>query len=240
MRNVIVTGGSRGLGLGIVQQLQTSGYRVLAISRKPSPHLDALIHASNGTIHFSPCDLGEIHQLQPLIKSLRQQHGPIFGLVNNAGISHEGALAMMPVSQIDQLLRVNLLSPIVLSKYVVRQMMADGGGRIVNLSSITAFTGYTGLAAYSATKAALLGFTQSLAREVGSFNITVNCIAPGFVATDLTHGADGDFMARIARRSALKRLTEVSDIANAVEYFLSDKAKNITGTHLTVDAGSTA
>ena len=146
----------------------------------------------------------------------------------------------MPVSQIEQLVRVNTVSPIVLTKSVVRSMMADGGGRIVNLSSITAFTGYSGLSVYSATKASLLGFSRSLAREVGRMGINVNSIAPGFIDTDMTQGLKEEQRQQIERRSALKRLADLDDVANAVEFLLSDKAKNITGTVLTVDAGSTA
>jgi 3-oxoacyl-[acyl-carrier protein] reductase len=128
----------------------------------------------------------------------------------------------------------------VMTKYVVRSMMADGGGRIVNMSSITAFTGYSGLSVYSATKASLLAFTRSLAREVGRMGVNVNAVAPGFVDTDMTHTLKDEHREQVIRRSALRRLVDVEDVANAVEFLLSDRAKNITGTVLTVDAGSTA
>jgi len=127
-----------------------------------------------------------------------------------------------------------------MSKNVLRSMMADGGGRIVNIASIVATTGYSGLAVYSATKASLVGFTRSLAREVGKMNVTVNAVAPGFVDTDMTQGLKDEQREQIVRRSALRRLVEVGDVASAVEFLLSDGAKNITGTVLTVDAGNTA
>jgi 3-oxoacyl-[acyl-carrier protein] reductase len=146
----------------------------------------------------------------------------------------------MPNSQIEQLVRVNTISPIVLTKYVVRTMMADGGGRIVNLSSITAFTGYSGLSVYGATKASLIGFSKSLAREAGRMGVNVNSVAPGFVNTDMTRDLKDEQRQQIERRSALKRLADIDDVVNAVEFLLSDKAKNITGTVLTVDAGNTA
>jgi 3-oxoacyl-[acyl-carrier protein] reductase len=128
----------------------------------------------------------------------------------------------------------------VLTKFIVRSMMADGSGRIVNLSSIVASTGYSGLSVYGATKSSLIGFSRSLAREVGRMGVTVNCVAPGFIHTDMTESITEEQRQQIERRSALKRLADVDDVANAVEFLLSDKAKNITGTVITVDAGSTA
>jgi 3-oxoacyl-[acyl-carrier protein] reductase len=146
----------------------------------------------------------------------------------------------MPTSQIEQLVRVNTISPIVLTKYAVRSMMADGGGRIVNIASIVASTGYSGLSVYGATKASLVGFTRSLAREVGRMGVNVNSVAPGFVDTQMTKGLTEEQRQQIARRSALRRLTEIDDVANAVAFLLGSKSKNITGTVLTVDAGNTA
>lgn len=244
MRNVIVTGGSRGLGLGIACKLTAAGYRVIAIARRETPQLRAAMeeaeHRNPDSFHFAPFDLSEIEGIADLVKTARKRFGPLHGLVNNAGISFEGVLASMPDSQIEELLRVNTLSPIVLTKSVVRWMMADGSGRIVNIASITAFTGYARLSVYSATKASMIGFTRSLAREVGRAGITVNSIAPGFVATDMTRGLTEEQRDRIVRRSALRRLPDIEDVANTVEFLLSDKAKNITGTVVTVDAGNTA
>jgi 3-oxoacyl-[acyl-carrier protein] reductase len=123
---------------------------------------------------------------------------------------------------------------------VVRSMLADGGGRIVNIASITASSGYSGLSVYSASKAALIGFTRSLAREVGRMGVNVNSVAPGFVDTEMTRELSEEDRERIVRRSSLRRMTEVDDVANAVEFLLSCKSKSITGTVLTVDSGSTA
>jgi 3-oxoacyl-[acyl-carrier protein] reductase len=244
MRNVVVTGGSRGLGLGIARRLVASGYRVLAIARRENKELcEARAEAETstpGSFVFHAFDLSETGKFPALVSHLRRGYGSIYGLVNNAGIGFDGSLALMPPSQIEQLLLINTISPILLTRSVVRSMMADGGGRIVNMASVTAFSGYSGLSVYSATKAALVGFTRSLAREVGRAGITVNAVAPGFVSTDLTHAMTDEQRQNIERRSALKRLIDVEDVANAVEFLLSDKAKNITGAVLTVDAGSTA
>jgi len=244
MRNVVVTGGSRGLGLGIARRLTAAGYRAIAIARKETNQLtlamEEVERARTGSLRFVPFDLTEIADIPQLVKRLRGEFGPIYGLVNNAALGTDGALALMPVSQIEQLVRLNTLSPIVLTKYVVRAMMADGGGRIVNVASIIGFTGYSGLSVYAATKASMLGFTRSLAREVGKLGVNVNAIAPGFVDTEMTHGLGEEHRQQIVRRSALRRLPEVEDIAHAVEFLLGATAKNITGTVLTVDAGNTA
>ena len=244
MRNVVVTGGSRGLGLGIVRRLAAAGYSAVVIARTKSDLLTSAIEEAGdtgrGAVHFVPFDLAEIDKIPDLVKSLRKDFGPIYGLVNNAAIGAEGVLATMHNSTIERLVRVNTLSPIVLTKYVVRSMMSEGGGRIVNVASIIGFTGYSGLSVYAATKASMLGFTRSLAREVGRLGVNVNAIAPGFMDTDMTQGLEGEEREKVARRSALRRLPEVDDVANAVEFLLGDGAKSITGTVITVDAGSTA
>jgi len=243
-RSVLVTGGSRGLGLAIAQRLAASGYRAIAIARNEGKHLKAAIaHAEQtgqGPLHFEPFDLGKIDEIPLLVRRLHKQFGPLFGLVNNAALGYAGVLATMGDSKIEDLVRVNTLSPIVLTKYVVRGMMSAGAGRIVNVASIIGVTGYSGLVAYAATKTSMIGLTRSLAREVGRLNINVNAVAPGFLATDMTQALDAENMTKIVRRSALHRFAEVEDVADAVEFLLSDKARNITGTVLTVDAGTTA
>jgi 3-oxoacyl-[acyl-carrier protein] reductase len=242
MGNVVVTGGSRGLGLAIVRRLAGAGYAAIAVARTQSAELGKAI-ADIGraeAIRFVPFDLGDVEEVPRFVAGLRKTFGPLHGLVNNAALGTDGALSLMHNSKIEQLVRLNTLSPIILTKYVVRTMMADGGGRIVNVSSIVAATGYSGLSVYGATKAAMVGFTRSLAREVGRMGVTVNAVAPGFLDTDMTQGLEDETRAKIMRRSALRRLPTTEDVADAVEFLLGDKAKSITGTVLTVDAGSTA
>jgi 3-oxoacyl-[acyl-carrier protein] reductase len=244
MRTVIVTGGSRGVGLGIARNLVTAGYQVIAIARHEGEQLKCAMRqkepSEQRALFFKAFDLEDTPAIPGFVKLLRKEFGSIHGLVNNAGLGTSGILATMHDAQIERLVRLNTVSPIILTKYVVRAMMADGGGRIVNVASIVGFTGYSGLSVYSATKASIVGFTRSLAREVGPLGINVNAVAPGFLDTDMTESLSGQKRDQIKRRSALQRLAEVNDVGNAVEFLLSDKARNITGTVLTVDAGNTA
>jgi 3-oxoacyl-[acyl-carrier protein] reductase len=244
MHNVIITGGSRGLGLAMARTLAAAGYRIIALARNSTDELLAAGRAAadggHGAIEFRACDLSDLGQIAPLVKALRADFGPIYGLINNAGLGTSGLLSTMRDQDIQRLIQLNTVSPIVLSKYVVRSMMSQREGRIINIASIVAATGYSGLSVYSATKASLLGFTRSLAREVGQLGITVNALAPGFIATEMTRELDEAQFEKISRRSALKRMADPVDVARSAEFLLGDGGRNITGTVLTIDAGNTA
>jgi 3-oxoacyl-[acyl-carrier protein] reductase len=244
MLNVLVTGGSRGLGLGIAQTLARSGFQVTAIARREGEAMAAareeVVRDGRGALHFRAFDLADIDGIGDLVKTLRREFGGYYGLVNNAAVGISGILTNISDSAIEQAVRLNVVSPLTLTKHIVRSMMTGRGGRIVNVSSVVSATGYSGLSIYGATKASLVGFTRSLAREVGPLGITVNAVAPGFVATEMTHGMDPGQTAKVARRSALQRMPEVADIANAVDFLFGENARNITGTVMTVDAGNTA
>jgi 3-oxoacyl-[acyl-carrier protein] reductase len=244
VRNVIVTGGSRGLGLAMSSALASAGYRVIAVARKLSAELTAAAakatHEGRGAIEFRACDLSDLEALAPLARALRADFGALYGLVNNAGLGTSGILSTMRDAEIQRLIQMNTVSPIVLSKYVLRSMMTQREGRIVNIASIVASTGYSGLSVYSATKASLIGFTRSLAREVGQLGITVNALAPGFIATEMTHELSDSQRQKISRRSALHRMPEPIDVAHSVLFLLGEGGRNITGTVITIDAGNTA
>jgi 3-oxoacyl-[acyl-carrier protein] reductase len=241
VRNVLVTGGSRGIGFAIARRLASAGYNAIAVARSESEELAKAIRETGADrLHFRAFDLSRTEEIRAFVKRLRTEFGGLYGLVNNAGIGTEGLLATMRNSEIEALIRLNVISPIMLTKYVVRHMLADGEGRVVNISSIIASTGYNGLSVYAASKAATAGFTRSLAREIGRAGITVNAVAPGFIATELTKSLDAEGRRRIAGRSALRRLPEGDDVAAMVEYLLGEGGRNITGTVLTVDAGNTA
>ncbi len=244
MRNVLITGGSRGLGLATAQVLAAAGYRVIAVARKNSEELQEASREAagrgQGAIEFRAFDLNEIGQMSAFVRALKTDFGPLYGLVNNAGLGTSGVLGVMRDQDIERLVRLNTLAPFVLTKYVVRSMMAERAGRVVNIASIVALTGFSGLSVYSATKASLVGFTRSLAREVGQMGVTVNAIAPGFIDTEMTQDMSEGHRDQIARRSALRRLAEPADVARSVEFLLGEGGRNITGIVLTVDAGNTA
>lgn len=244
MRSVIISGASRGVGLAVAKRLASEGYRAIAVARRAGEALPAAIAeaeaAGLGEIVFRPFDLSNVDDIGAFVRGLRAEFGAPHGLVNNAALGTDGLLANMHLSQIEALVRLNTLSPIVLTKFVARAMMAAGQGRIVTISSIIASTGYSGLSVYGATKASMIGFTKSLAREVGRLGVTVNAVAPGFMVTEMTEGLGEDGREQVVRRSALRRLPETEDVAAMVAYLMGDGGRNITGTVLTIDAGNTA
>lgn len=236
---IVVTGASRGLGLEIAKVCAEAGYRVVGASRKPSDAFTALSQAYPNRVAFHPLDLGDTSKLHDWVRVVEKEHGAPYGLVNNAAIAHDGVLATMHESQIEELIRVNVTGTILLTKYMVRPMLVRRKGRIINIASIIATTGFNGLSVYGATKSALLGFTRSLAREVGRARITVNAVSPGYMATEMSSGLNEEKLKSIVRRSPLGQLAEVGDVAGAVRYLLSSDAERVTGIDLTVDAGST-
>ncbi len=244
MRNIIVTGGSRGIGLGIARKLAGSNHHVITVARSSNDALESAIAevetSRTGKISCFPLDLSKIDDLREAAREIRKTFGPIYGLVNNAGLGTPGVLGNMAEADILRLTQLNIVSPMVFTKHVLRSMLVQRSGRIVNISSIVAITGYQGISVYSATKASMLGFTRSLAREVGGLGITVNAVLPGFTDTEMTGEMGEKERARVANRAALKRLTNIADIANMVDYLVSDQAEGITGSSLVIDAGATA
>ncbi len=240
MKSIVVTGGTRGLGLAITRQAIKDGYKIVAIGRTLSTHLEELIEQHSERVVFEQYDFSELDGIHDFVIRINKIHGRPWALVNNAAMGKDGVLATLHDSDISQLIKVNIEAPILLTKYMLRSMLINRAGRIINISSIIASTGFNGLSVYAATKAALSGFTRSLAREVGKANITVNTVAPGYMETDMTIALQGEKLESIKRRSCLGYLTRLEDVAHAVSYLLSEKAASLTGATITVDAGSTA
>ncbi|MGN5151054.1 SDR family NAD(P)-dependent oxidoreductase [Aeromonas enteropelogenes] len=239
MTLVIVTGASKGLGLALSKKLIENNYKVIGISRNEGD-FSQLKTAHPEQAFFYSYDFSKTEGISNLVKKIVKEHGRPYGLINNAAIGHDGVLATMHENDINNVAVTNIISPILLTKYVIRAMLLNQCGRIINVGSIIGSTGFNGLSVYGASKSALSGFTKSLAREVGKANITVNTLAPGYMETAMTSALQGDKLQSIKRRSPLGRLANVDDAASAAIFLLSENANSITGTTLTVDAGSTA
>jgi 3-oxoacyl-[acyl-carrier protein] reductase len=239
-RHVIVTGGSRGLGLAMIHGLLQDGYRVSTCSRKRSAALDALLAEASFKDRFfwGECSIGEADQVDRFVDAAVDWAGGLYGLVNNAGIAQAGILASFPNVESERIIRINLLGAIQAARAAAKHLVRlDGGGRIVNISSIIGSRGYNGLAAYSASKAGMDGMTRALARELGRRRITVNSIAPGYVKTEMSSTLNAAQLAQIVNRTPLGRLASEEDILWALRYLLSDGASMVTGQTLLVDGG---
>lgn len=241
MKTILVTGGTRGLGLAICKRLLNKGYCVIACGRELTSSLSELIEENQGNCFFEYLDLSDVQGVRESTQAILKRHKKhnIYGLVNNAAVGSDGVLATMHDSEVANLININVTSTILLTKYVLRGMLVRGGGRVINISSIIASTGYSGLSVYAASKAALEGFTKSLAREVGRAGINVNAVAPGYMKTDMTSGIGDEKLATIIRRSPLNLLPSPNDVAKAVDFLLGDAGDMITGATFTIDAGNT-
>ncbi|MBP7338250.1 SDR family oxidoreductase [Niveispirillum sp.] len=239
-RLIIVTGGSRGLGLAITRALLEAGYSVATCSRSQGEALPAMMEACPDRLFWQEADIGNAASSQAFIDAAVRRFGAPWGLVNNAGIAREGILATLPLVEVDLLIQTNLSGAIQVARAVLRHMLSrPGGGRIINISSIIGQRGYTGLAAYAATKAGLDGLTRALAREVGRRQITVNSVAPGYLDTEMSGTLSGGQRDQIVRRTPLGRLGTADDVVPSILFLLGDGARFITGQTLTIDGGIT-
>ena len=239
-RAIIVTGGSRGLGFGIVQGLLDRGHPVVTCSRSKTEEIGKLEARQPDHFHWLTCELGNENQEEAFFTQAMAWIGSrqLYGLVNNAAIAGEGILATFPTKDSEHLISINLLSALRLSRLALRVLLASPhGGRIINISSIVGLRGYTGLAAYSASKAGMDGLTRSLAREVGRRRITVNSVAPGYLETALSASLGESQRRQIINRTPLGRLGAVADVVPLVTFLVGEEAGFITGQTLVVDGG---
>jgi 3-oxoacyl-[acyl-carrier protein] reductase len=241
-RHIIVTGGSRGLGLAMIKQLISDNYVVSTCSRSQSGELSQLIEGNADKIFWQQVDIGDEGDCENFINAAMTWAGDnvFYGLINNAGIAKEGILATFPNVETEKIIQTNLIGAIQMARLALRKLLAqNSAGRIINISSIIGIRGYTGLSAYSASKAGLDGFTRSLAREVGSRNITVNSVSPGYLTTDMSSTLSKKQQQQIIGRTPLGRLGRPDDIIPTVQFLLSDGANFITGQCITIDGGIT-
>lgn len=236
---VIISGGSKGLGQGIVASLLADGECVATFSRNKTPFVTECEEQYRERFAWSAVDASDDAALRTFVNQTVARFDRVDVLINNAAIAVDGVLGMMKESDIHRVVDVNITSMLCLTRACVRVMLAAGGGNIINISSIVGLRGYTGLATYSATKAAAIGVTNSLARELGSRGVRVNCIAPGFLETEMSHGLTDKQRAQIVRRTPLGRLGTTADVLGSVRFLMSSSSAFMTGQTMVIDGGLT-
>jgi 3-oxoacyl-[acyl-carrier protein] reductase len=227
-RSVLVTGGNRGIGLAIAHELKSSGDAVAVTYRSGEPPED---------LFGVRCDITSADDVHAAFGKVEAEQGPVEVLVANAGITRDNLLALMSEEEFASVLDTNLTGAYRVSKRAVRGMIRRRRGRIILVSSVVAMLGSAGQVNYAASKAGLIGFARSLARELGSRGITVNVVAPGFVNTDMTAALGEDRQTEIKKQIPLGRIAEASEVAKTIRFLAGDDAAYITGAVIPVDGG---
>lgn len=235
----LVTGASRGIGQGVALELGRQGATVVgtATTGQGAEAIGGYLAAADIEGRGMALNVNDAAQIEQVLGEVRRQFGEVSILVNNAGVARDNLLARMSDEQWDEVLETNLKSVFRLSRAVLRPMMKARGGRIINISSVVGSMGNPGQSNYAASKAGMAGFSKSLAQEIGSRNITVNCVAPGFIETDMTLALGEDQRVKLAEQVPLKRLGHVADVAAAVAFLAGPGASYITGVTLHVNGG---
>lgn len=235
----LVTGASRGIGQGIALELGRLGATVVgtATTEKGALAISGYLDAAGIKGCGMALNVNDGAQVELVLAEITKQFGAINILVNNAGITRDNLLARMSDEEWDDIISTNLKSVFRMSRGVLRGMMKARHGRIINISSVVGSMGNAGQSNYAASKAGVIGFSKSLAREIGSRNITVNCVAPGFIATDMTEELSQEQRDKLVEQIPLKRLGQISDIAATVAFLAGAGAGYITGATLHVNGG---
>lgn len=235
----LVTGASRGIGQGIALELGKQGATVIgtATSAQGAQAISTYLAETGLKGCGMALNVNDAAQIEQVLGEIRKQFGEVSVLVNNAGITRDNLLARMTDEEWDDIMATNLKSVFRMSRAVLRAMMKARHGRIINISSVVGSMGNAGQSNYAASKAGIMGFSKSLAREIGSRNITVNCVAPGFIATDMTDALGQEQRDKLVEQVPLKRLGQVADIAACVAFLAGPGASYITGATLHVNGG---
>ena len=236
----LITGATRGIGKQIALELASQGYNIALNYRKQNEELEALkkeIESQNVKCLTVYGDVSNYEDVEKFIKEIIKEFGKIDVLVNNAGITKDMLLMRMKKEDFEQVIDTNLVGTFNVTKNVVPYMMKARSGRIINISSVVGISGNAGQTNYSASKAGIIGFTKSLAKEIASRNILVNSVAPGFIETNMTDVLKDDVKQEIAKNIPLKRMGTAQDVANVVKFLASDDSSYITGQVINVDGG---
>jgi 3-oxoacyl-[acyl-carrier protein] reductase len=239
MRTALITGSSRGIGQLCAQVLGASGYRVVVAARNLEKLEETArsIRTAGGEAHVAAMDMAAADSISSAIGGVLKEFGAIDVLVNNAGITRDGLAVRMKPADWNDVIATNLTGAFVAIQQVLPRMMRERWGRIVNVSSVVGESGNAGQANYAASKAGLIGLTKALAQEVGSRNITVNAVAPGYIETDMTHGLSQEIKEKLIAQTPLRRMGTAEDVAQAVKFLVSEEAGFITGHVLDVNGG---
>ncbi len=238
----LVTGGSRGIGKATVMTLARAGMTVALHYRSGKDEAHAIqdqlrTEGVTGTVHLFQCDLSDSEAAPTLVKSVKETCGSLDVLVNNAGITADQILAFAKPEDFDRLMNTNLKPVFLLSKHAAKVMLRQRSGRIINISSVVGHTGNAGQSLYSASKAAITAFTQSIAQELAPAGILANTVAPGFIATEMTANLTEDVTKAILAKVPMKRLGTPEEVAHVVKFLASPEASLVTGTTIHVNGG---
>lgn len=237
---VFITGGSRGIGKAIALKFAKEGYNIVTNYVSDSTDVEALKREFNNLGVESliyKADVTNMEQIENIVKEVIEKFGKVDVLVNNAGITKDNLLMRMSEEEFDKVIEVNLKGTFIVTKAVTKYMMKKKKGSVVNLSSVVGVTGNAGQCNYSASKAGIIGFTKSLARELSSRNIRANAVAPGFIATDMTEVLPDNIKENINSQIPLKRMGEADEVAKLVYFLGSDESSYITGQVVNIDGG---
>ena len=239
-KSALVTGASRGIGRAVALKLSSLGAKIainFAGNLAKAHEVKDAIESSGGEAILVQGNVADFETVQTIVKTVTEKFGSIDILVNNAGITRDNLLIKMNESDFDEVIATNLKGVFNCTKAVARLMMKQRGGRIVNLSSVVALNGNAGQANYAAAKAGIIGFTKSSAKELASRNITVNAVAPGFIATDMTDVLSDNMKEELLKKIPAGRIGTAEDVANLTAFLVSDQAAYITGQVICVDGG---
>jgi|MGYP000962796831 3-oxoacyl-[acyl-carrier protein] reductase len=240
MKTAIITGASRGIGAEIAKRLNELNYNLVLNYRSSTSSMEELINSftNKGTKNIIvKCDISNYEEAKKLIEEAYKNFGTVDVLINNAGITKDNLLPLMTEEEFDQVIEINLKGTFNCCKHIAKRMIKQKQGRIINISSVVGLAGNAGQVNYSASKAGVIGLTKSMARELGRKNILINVVAPGFIQTEMTEKIPQELKEEMLKNIPLQRLGQPSDIADCVEFLISDKASYITGQVISVNGG---